>query len=322
MARWHNISCEDCGTDVPVCEDWDNPPSLCNSCKAERAAQWHDVRCEECGTAMRLHRDWENPPRLCKPCREAKAAEWYDLKCTDCGTTVRVHRDWDHPPKYCKSCKTARDAEWYERKMRRLRDNHADSPRLGPAPTIMQVPCKAKHDAKWYEVHCTDCGTAIRVNREWDHPPKVCKSCKAKRDAKWYERSCKHCGRSIKINREWPNPPEYHEECAWLLEKSCEICGRDMKIHRAWEHPPRSHKECLAAYKPKEIPCSQCGKGFAVSTAIQLRCKERGWDLPAPLRRVQTRFLAHQGRHRRPARSVSIRPLRPRSNNEASSSHR
>jgi len=53
-----------------------------------------------------------------------------------------------------------------------------------------------------------------------------------------------------------------------------------MKVHRGWDHPPRSHKECLAAYTPKQVSCSQCGKGFTMSTATQLRCKENGWDLP------------------------------------------
>ncbi|MBO3707761.1 MAG: hypothetical protein J5X21_15365 [Candidatus Accumulibacter sp.] len=53
-----------------------------------------------------------------------------------------------------------------------------------------------------------------------------------------------------------------------------------MKIHRAWEKPPRSHKECVAAFAPKQVPCSQCGKSFTVSTSTQLKCREKGWQLP------------------------------------------
>lgn len=53
-----------------------------------------------------------------------------------------------------------------------------------------------------------------------------------------------------------------------------------MKAHRAWDNPPRSHKECLQQFAPKDVACSQCGNYFKVSTGLQLKCRERGWDLP------------------------------------------
>jgi hypothetical protein len=83
----------------------------------------------------------------------------------------------------------------------------------------------------------------------------------------------------MRVHKDWDNPPDYHKECEWY-EKTCEICNRAMKVHRAWDNLPRSHKECLGKFAPKDIACSQCGKYFKVSTGLQLKCRERGWDLP------------------------------------------
>jgi hypothetical protein len=69
-----------CGGEINV-HHWDNPPNLCKSCKAERAAQWYEKPCERCGTTMRVHRDWDNPPKYCKPCKAKIAAEWYEKPC-------------------------------------------------------------------------------------------------------------------------------------------------------------------------------------------------------------------------------------------------
>ena len=67
MASWYSISCEDCGAEVRVCDDWDHAPRFCKFCKAERDAKWYDVECEECGGIFRACRNWEREPRFCKP---------------------------------------------------------------------------------------------------------------------------------------------------------------------------------------------------------------------------------------------------------------
>lgn len=53
-----------------------------------------------------------------------------------------------------------------------------------------------------------------------------------------------------------------------------------MKVCREWEREPKFCKSCKEKYAAKEIACSQCGKYFRISTGLQLKCKERGWDLP------------------------------------------
>lgn len=84
----------------------------------------------------------------------------------------------------------------------------------------------------------------------------------------------------MRVHRDWSRVPDYHKECEWY-EKRCEICSSSLRVHRAWDNPPRSHKECLDKFAPKDISCSQCGKYFKVSTGLQLKCRERGWDLPS-----------------------------------------
>jgi len=74
MSKWTTISCEDCGCDIHIHEDWDNPPTICKSCKERRANQWYDRSCADCGATMRIHRDWDNPPTICKSCKEKRAS--------------------------------------------------------------------------------------------------------------------------------------------------------------------------------------------------------------------------------------------------------
>ena len=74
MSKWRTIACEECGTDIHVHEDWDNPPRFCQSCKAAHQAKWYDKRCEGCGASMHIHRDWDNPPKFCQSCKTAHVA--------------------------------------------------------------------------------------------------------------------------------------------------------------------------------------------------------------------------------------------------------
>jgi hypothetical protein len=87
------------------------------------------------------------------------------------------------------------------------------------------------------------------VNVNWTNPPTLCKECKAKRDAQWYK-------------------------------TSCEVCHTTIYAHRSWEKPPTLCEKCLKDFAPKDIRCSQCGNIFTVSTKLQLKCREKGWNLP------------------------------------------
>ena len=107
MAKWHTISCEDCGGDLHICEDWDHPPKRCKGCKERNAAKWHEKSCEGCGTTIKICTDWDHPPKFCKTCRDGNAAKWYDKSCEGCGSTIRACTEWDHPPKFCKVCKAS-----------------------------------------------------------------------------------------------------------------------------------------------------------------------------------------------------------------------
>jgi hypothetical protein len=103
--------------------------------------------------------------------------------------------------------------------------------------------------SKWYTISCAECGTEIHVHEDWSNPPSICNSCKADRAAQWYE-------------------------------KSCERCGATIRVHRDWDHPPKFCVACKKAYVPQTASCSHCGKSFTISTGIQIKCRENGWDLP------------------------------------------
>ena len=90
----------------------------------------------------------------------------------------------------------------------------------------------------------------MKINREWDHAPDLCKPCVAKEKAKWYEVSCECCSSKITVNKDWDNPPK--------------IC-----------------KGCFSRYALKEKSCEQCGKGFRLTTKLQIRCHQNGWSLPS-----------------------------------------
>ncbi len=203
---------------------------------------WHDVLCEICKTPMRVRRDWAHPPRVHKECRDAEMAKWTEKPCKGCGTPLKVHRDWHHPPTLCKTCKVADDEKW------------------------AQKPCKS-------------CGVSMKVRSDWRNPPIYCKTCKVIEDAKWSERPCKLCGQPLRVNSDWKNPPDYHDHCAWS-ERPCDICGEPLRVHRSWSKGSRAHKACLAEYAPKVVSCADCATEFTIATAVQLRCREKGWDLP------------------------------------------
>ena len=47
----------------------------------------------------------------------------------------------------------------------------------------------SEEQAKWRDVICLECGGTIRINVEWSHPPRYCKSCKEKFKERRNERS-------------------------------------------------------------------------------------------------------------------------------------
>jgi len=42
MSKWYTRSCDDCGCEINIHEDWDKPPKICKSCKDKRAAKWYE----------------------------------------------------------------------------------------------------------------------------------------------------------------------------------------------------------------------------------------------------------------------------------------
>jgi hypothetical protein len=123
------------------------------------------------------------------------------------------------------------------------------------------------------------------VNREWSHPPRYCQDCKAARAAKWYDKSCERCGVTLHVNRDWDKPPRFCPGCKsaqadkWY-DISCGHCGAQIHANRDWDKPPKFCKTCREAYPPRSGTCEHCSASFAISTGLQLKCKDHGWELP------------------------------------------
>lgn len=134
-------------------------------------------------------------------------------------------------------------------------------------------------ECAWYEEICGICGGSMRLHRNWDNPPLAHKECRERAAAKWYDKACRHCGGAMRVHRDWSNLPEYHKDCAWF-EKSCEHCGRGIRTHRDWDTPPKFCDSCKRTFAPQDASCEHCAKSFTIPTGTQIRCKEKGWDLP------------------------------------------
>ncbi len=111
MANWHTISCEDCGGDLHIREDWDHPPRRCKSCKERNAAKWSEKSCEGCGTTIKACTEWEHQPKFCKACKALNAPK--DVACSQCGKRFQIstgfqlkcrENGWDLPTR-CHECK-------------------------------------------------------------------------------------------------------------------------------------------------------------------------------------------------------------------------
>ena len=135
----------------------------------------------------------------------------------------------------------------------------------------------------WYTVNCEECGKEIPVHEDWSNPPRFCKECKERKAAEWYEKSCESCGTTISVHRDWDNPPKY--------------C-----------------KKCNSIYTPKNISCRKCGKSFTISTTLQIKCKERGWDLPSQCRECKQDDLLIKGAIGHCGTNIHL-PLRQQLNN-------
>lgn len=160
------------------------------------------------------------------------------------------------------------------------------SAKIGISRTSLCKSCKAEKASKWYDVSCEECGATIKACTDWDHPPKYCKSCKERRHAKWYEKSCEKCGADIKVCVEWDTVPKLCTRCKQAVsekwyDKPCEVCGEAIRANRDWDKPPRYCKSCSNKYSKKSISCSQCGKAFEISTALQVKCRANGHGLPS-----------------------------------------
>ena len=54
----------------------------------------------------------------------------------------------------------------------------------------------------------------------------------------------------------------------------------NIQAHRDWDRPPKYCSNCKQKYYEVSDNCSHCGKSYAISTGMQIKCKESGWSLP------------------------------------------
>ncbi|MDD9731566.1 hypothetical protein PVW46_16810, partial [Mameliella sp. AT18] len=83
----------------------------------------------------------------------------------------------------------------------------------------------------------------------------------------------------IRDRSTWKNIPEYHKECAWTTVP-CNHCGTGIRAHRSWDNPPKFCDGCKSRFKTKSETCTHCSKSFEIPTGTQIRCAEKGWELP------------------------------------------
>lgn len=87
MGKWRTESCEQCGGDIYVHEEWARSPRFCKPCREERAAKWYDKSCRYCGgTLRRVCVEWNRIPDFHKECA------WTEKPCKLCGHNIRIHR--------------------------------------------------------------------------------------------------------------------------------------------------------------------------------------------------------------------------------------
>ena len=91
--------------------------------------------------------------------RLQESLHWHDKSCARCGCSIRYNDEWVHIPNYCKECREAFEIERKEKEEKR-------------------VAKKLEREAKWKEKPCKECGSSIRYNIEWSHPPNYCNDCK------------------------------------------------------------------------------------------------------------------------------------------------
>ena len=176
MGKWHKIECCNCPNEIDICDDWNNPPTLCKECIEVQKAKTKIITCAKCPNTFKINRDWNNPPTLCKECIEKQKAKTKIITCSKCPNTFKINTDWNNPPTLCKEC-FERDKE------------------------------------NWYIISCIDCNSNINVRKEWDKPCTICKSCLIKRALKWSAVECDTCGHEMYINEDWNIKPTTCKNC-------------------------------------------------------------------------------------------------------------
>ena len=150
-------------------------------------------------------------------------------------------------------------------------------------------------ECQWYEVSCDICGRSLRVNREWDNPPKAHEECKRQRAAQWRETSCEHCHKAIRYHVEWNRVPRFHKECLWY-EAGCEFCFGKVRVNRgSWQSPPKMCDSCKERFKPRDISCKQCGRSFTIKTGTLIKCHQEHWDPPTTCQECKSDLLLIKG---------------------------
>ncbi|HEX2838948.1 MAG TPA: hypothetical protein VHN77_12570 [Phycisphaerales bacterium] len=137
----------------------------------------------------------------------------------------------------------------------------------------------------WLTTTCDECGEEVHYRPDWD-VPKYCKDCSH------IERDCAVCGSTMRIGRDWEHPPKVCKDCKDEFapkDVRCRLCGHTFTLatgiqikckENGWELPTKCH-DCKEKYSPKDVDCRSCGRSFTVSASRQIKCQENGWDLPS-----------------------------------------
>lgn len=125
MSKWHTRSCDYCGADIFVHEDWSNPPTICKACKEQyiektarkkrkkrRAGKPDDViECIGCGCSFKVDHTYGDSYEYCTSCKEAFPPS-ENRSCDSCGkgfvipveTVFQYKKNGWNLPRRCTRC--------------------------------------------------------------------------------------------------------------------------------------------------------------------------------------------------------------------------
>jgi len=86
----------------------------------------------------------------------------------------------------------------------------------------------------WYDLPCDICGKAIRIHRDWEHPPTAHKECKDAQRAQYYEKPCEYCGKPLSVRVGAVKVPKFHYACAKTLRQAGRGTGAERERLRVF----------------------------------------------------------------------------------------